>query len=125
SGGGGFKRYFEEIAIVLKRHFPDVLIDREIVEVSSTREEEVFEIRIDGKLVCAKRRGKPGVFLHMETFAQAIRKARQRRRPGAIVYGDQETYMNVKALTDQRTAGDSLERDFQNFVRDEDTSSDK
>ncbi|CAM9535192.1 unnamed protein product [Ectocarpus sp. 12 AP-2014] len=124
SGGGGFKRYFEEIAIVLKRHFPDVLIDREIVEVSSTREEEVFEIRIDGKLVCAKRRGKPGVFLHMETFAQAIRKARQRRRPGAIVYGDQETYMNVKALTDQRTAGDSLERDFQNFARDEDTSSD-
>ena len=40
------------------------------VQVSSTREEEVFEIRIDGKLVCAKRRGKPGVFLHMETFAQ-------------------------------------------------------
>lgn len=33
SGGGGFKRYFEEIATVLKRHFPDVLIDREIVEV--------------------------------------------------------------------------------------------
>ncbi|CAB1113182.1 unnamed protein product [Ectocarpus sp. CCAP 1310/34] len=125
SGGGGFKRYFEEIAKVLKRHFPDVLIDREIVEVSSTREEEVFEIRIDGKLVCAKRRGKPGVFLHMETFAQAIRKARQRRRPGAIVYGDQETYMNVKALTDQRTAGDSLERDFQDFAIDEDTTSDK
>ncbi|CAM9726218.1 unnamed protein product, partial [Hapterophycus canaliculatus] len=50
SGGGGFKRYFEEIAKVLKRHFPDVIIDREIVEVSSTREEEVFEIRIDGKL---------------------------------------------------------------------------
>lgn len=40
------------------------------VQVSSTREEEVFEIRIDGKLVCAKRRGKPGVFLHMETFVQ-------------------------------------------------------
>lgn len=33
SGGGGFKRYFEEIAMVLKRHFPDVIIDREIVEV--------------------------------------------------------------------------------------------
>eukprot|EP00903_Cladosiphon_okamuranus_P019110 g17583.t1 len=112
SGGGGFKRYFEEIAMVLKRHFPDVIINREIVEVSSTREEEVFEIRIDGKLVCAKRRGKLGVFLHMETFAQAIRKARQRRRPGSIVYGDHETYQNVKALTDQRTADDSLERDF-------------
>lgn len=39
-------------------------------QVSSTREEKVFEIRIDGKLVCTKRRGKPGVFLHMETFAQ-------------------------------------------------------
>ncbi|CAM9473185.1 unnamed protein product [Scytosiphon promiscuus] len=117
SGGGGFKRYFEEIAKVLKRHFPDVIIDREIVEVSSTREEEVFEIRIDGKLVCAKRRGKLGVFLHMDTFAQAIRKARQRRRPGSIVYGDQETYMNVKALTDERTADDfSLERDFKDFT---------
>lgn len=44
-----------------------VLIPR---QMSSTREEEVFEIRIDGKLVCAKRRGKPGVFLHMETFEQ-------------------------------------------------------
>lgn len=33
SGGGGFKRYFEEIATVLKKHFPDVIIDREIVEV--------------------------------------------------------------------------------------------
>lgn len=33
SGGGGFKAYFEEIAMVLKRHFPDVIIDREIVEV--------------------------------------------------------------------------------------------
>eukprot|EP00752_Nemacystus_decipiens_P017324 g15520.t1 len=116
SGGGGFKAYFEEIAMVLKRHFPDVIIDREIVEVSSMREEEVFEIRVDGKLVCAKRRGKPGVFLHMETFVQAIRKARQRRRPGSIVYGDQETYQNVKALTDQRTADDSLERGFKNFT---------
>lgn len=33
TGGGGFKRYFDEIASVLKRHFPDVRIDREIVEV--------------------------------------------------------------------------------------------
>lgn len=48
---------------------------------------------------------------------KAIRKARQRRRPGSIVYGDQETYMNVKALTDQRTADDfSLERDFKDFT---------
>lgn len=39
-------------------------------QVSSTREEEVFEIRIDGKLVCSKRRGKAGVYLHMETFEQ-------------------------------------------------------
>lgn len=39
-------------------------------QVMSTREEQVFEIRIDGKLVCAKRRGKPGVFLHMDTFVQ-------------------------------------------------------
>lgn len=39
-------------------------------QVSSTREEEVFEIRVDGKLVCTKKRGKPGVFLHMETFEQ-------------------------------------------------------
>eukprot|EP00904_Undaria_pinnatifida_P010333 jgi/Undpi1/642/HiC_scaffold_10.g04106.m1 len=96
SGGGGFKRYFEEISTVLKRHFPDVLINREIVEVSSTREEKVFEIRIDGKLVCTKRRGKPGVFLHMETFAQ-------------------DTYQNVKALTDDRTAGGFLEKDFQDL----------
>lgn len=123
SGGGGFKRYFEEIATVLKRHFPDVLIDREIVEVSSTREEKVFEIRIDGKLVCTKRRGKPGVFLHMDTFAQAIRKARQRRRPGSIVYGDQETYQNVKALTDERTAGGFLEKDFQDLPDAGDMSS--
>lgn len=33
TGGGGFKRYFEEIAAVLKKHFPDVIIEREIVEV--------------------------------------------------------------------------------------------
>lgn len=37
SGGGGFKRYFEEIAIVLKQRFPDVIIDREIVEVRALR----------------------------------------------------------------------------------------
>lgn len=48
-------------------------------------------------------------------YWQAIRKARQRRRPGSIVYGDQETYQNVKALTDQRTADDSLERDFRDY----------
>lgn len=33
SGGGGFKRYFEEVALLLKKRFPDVLIQREIVEV--------------------------------------------------------------------------------------------
>eukprot|EP00752_Nemacystus_decipiens_P001355 g1344.t1 len=84
SGGGGFKAYFEEIAMVLKRHFPDVIIDREIVEVSSMREEEVFEIRVDGKLVCAKRRGKPGVFLHMETFVQSLRTSKGRREAGVF-----------------------------------------
>lgn len=36
----------------------------------STREEEVFEISVDGKLVCAKRRGKAGVYLRMETVGQ-------------------------------------------------------
>lgn len=33
SGGGGFKRYFEEVTMMLKKRFPDVLIQREIVEV--------------------------------------------------------------------------------------------
>lgn len=33
------------------------------------RDEEVFEIRVDGKLVYTKRRGK-GVYLHMETIDQ-------------------------------------------------------
>lgn len=108
TGGGGFKRYYDEIVHVLKMHFPDVRIAREIVE-GSTREEEIFEIRIDGKLVCTKRRRKPGVYLHMETLQQAIRKARQRRRPGAIVYGDEETYRNVKALIEERALeNDSL-----------------
>ena len=39
-------------------------------QVKSSRGEQVFEIRIDGKLVCAKRRGKAGVFLRMETVEQ-------------------------------------------------------
>ena len=47
--------------------------------------------------------------------SQAIRKARQRRRPGSVVYGDQDTYQNVKALTDDRTAGGFLEKDFQDL----------
>ena len=42
SGGGGFKRYFEEISTVLKRHFPDVLINREIVEVSELK---LYQVR--------------------------------------------------------------------------------
>lgn len=56
---------------------------------------------------------------------QAIRKARQRRRPGAIVYGDQETYQNVKALTDERATDNfSLERDFKNLTESGDISQD-
>lgn len=45
-------------------------------------------------------------------LSQAVRKARQRRRPGAVVYGDEETYQNVKALNAERTADKfSLEED--------------
>lgn len=44
---------------------------------------------------------------------QAIRKARQRLRPGAIVYGDEETYRNVKALIKERASeNDSLHEAF-------------
>lgn len=56
-------------------------------------------------------------------LAQAIRKARQRRRPGSVVYGDQDTYQNVKALTDERTAGGFLEKDFQDLPDAGDMSS--
>lgn len=40
-------------------------------------------------------------------FIQAIRKARQRHRPGAVVYGDRETYQNVKTLLEGRAADDN------------------
>lgn len=47
TGGGGFKRYFEEIVGVLKKHFPDVIIDREIVEV---RASHCYHLVIDSRL---------------------------------------------------------------------------
>lgn len=70
--------------------------------MSSTREEEVFEIRIDGKLVCTKKRGKPGVFLHMETFDQVRLTSFclfEKRRPLFFFYSCQPEVFVLKLIS--------------------------
>lgn len=62
--------YIDRIFVVGSKKRKNISCAVAAEQVSSTREEEVFEIRIDGKLVCNKRRGKLGVYLPMETFEQ-------------------------------------------------------
>mmetsp|Transcript_17329 Transcript_17329/g.53068 ORF Transcript_17329/g.53068 Transcript_17329/m.53068 type:complete len:298 (-) Transcript_17329:85-978(-) len=92
SGGSGFKATYEAAAKILKERFPDILVNKVIIEVNSARDEDQFDILVDGKLAYVKRKDKPGVYLQMRTLAQFIARARRRRRPNQLVYGDVETY---------------------------------
>ena len=92
SGGSGLKAAYEAAAAIIKERFPDVLVQRTVLEVQSQKDEDQFEILVDGKLAYLKRKDKPGVFLQMDTLEQFIRRARRRRRPDQLVYGDMDTY---------------------------------
>mmetsp|Transcript_20249 Transcript_20249/g.25108 ORF Transcript_20249/g.25108 Transcript_20249/m.25108 type:complete len:127 (-) Transcript_20249:190-570(-) len=92
SGGGRhFTKVFLRMKQIISLKFPDVIVEKKIRPVRSTRDTGKFDIFIDDKLLWSKPPERDGVFLSMRTLNAAIIRARRLRRPGQIVYGDRES----------------------------------
>mmetsp|Transcript_3050 Transcript_3050/g.4586 ORF Transcript_3050/g.4586 Transcript_3050/m.4586 type:complete len:247 (-) Transcript_3050:17-757(-) len=87
SGWSGLRSVFLTAAKRIKSAFPDVLIEKRILDEESG--DGTFEILVDGKLVTYsksknKENGNNGVFVSMQELGIAISKARKRRRPSTL-----------------------------------------
>jgi len=93
TGGAGLKLFFLFAATQLKERFPELVISKTVVPCRSEREREetLFEITIDDKLVYSKRPEKKAVYLEMSSLSETVMKARREKRPKGV-YGDPSTY---------------------------------
>ena len=99
AGGALSPSYIAAAEKLIKHWHPDVVLRKDLSRIVSDEDRDqdspnggggTFEIWVDGKLAYAKNREKRGVFLQMRTLSLAIQKARRRRRPGQVIYGDEE-----------------------------------
>lgn len=89
----GGERYalqtFERIKEIVNSCFPDVVVEKSIREVRSSRDTGKFELVVDDRVVYRKPPERQGVFLSMRALTTAIVRARRLRRPGTV-YGDSD-----------------------------------
>lgn len=102
SSGAGLKPYFLTVAKKLKASHTDVIIERRILPSvdKDEGEEATFEVLVDGKIVVGKGRPRKqkvarvdmswarSVFVSMQELDLNISRARRRRRPSTMVYGE-------------------------------------
>lgn len=93
----GGERYalqtFERIKDIVNSCFPDVVVEKSIREVRSSRDTGKFELVVDDRVVYRKPPERQGVFLSMRALTTAIVRARRLRRPGTV-YGDTDWNAN-------------------------------
>lgn len=82
---------------IVKELFPDVIITRVSLPYYGPKNDNhvtpgVFEVLVDQEVVYTKRRNNIAVYLQIKTIAEAVRRSRRKRRPGAVVYGDTKTF---------------------------------
>ncbi|KAG7354575.1 hypothetical protein IV203_003931 [Nitzschia inconspicua] len=107
SAESGLKKFFLTAAKRIKDMFPDVILERVILpkvdvgesgfDAKSAFAGSVFEILVDGKVVFRTAPGRKGtqsnemtVFVSMQELDAAISRARRRRRPSTVVYGEDD-----------------------------------
>ncbi|KAG7351456.1 hypothetical protein IV203_010816 [Nitzschia inconspicua] len=107
SAESGLKKFFLTAAKRIKDMFPDVILERVILpkvdvgesgfDAKSAFAGSVFEILVDGKVVFRTAPGRKGtqsnemtVFVSMQELDAAISRARRRRRPSTVVYGEED-----------------------------------
>lgn len=89
SGGDRYAaKVFSRVKQLVGQRFPDVVVEKRIRNVRSSRDTGIFEILVDDRLVYAKPPERDGIFLSMRALNVAIVRARRLRRPGQTVYGD-------------------------------------
>lgn len=82
----------------LKQSHPDIIVERRELPVITEDDAsaEVFEVRVDGKVVVGNRLRKlrpetRSVYVSMVELDMAISRARRRRRPSTMYGGSSET----------------------------------
>lgn len=90
----GGERYalqtYDRIKEIVNEKFPDVLVEKRIREVRSSRDTGIFELVLDDRVVYSKPPERQGIYLSMRALSSAIVRARRVRRPGTA-YGEEVT----------------------------------
>jgi hypothetical protein len=86
-----FGIYAREAARVIKKKYPDVVIDRVAVQAQQGDAKGSFRVFIDDFPVVTKRSDASGVALKWSTIDNVIKAARRRRRVLTPGGGDQES----------------------------------
>mmetsp|Transcript_13754 Transcript_13754/g.43442 ORF Transcript_13754/g.43442 Transcript_13754/m.43442 type:complete len:197 (+) Transcript_13754:30-620(+) len=94
----GGERYalqtYKRMKEIINSCFPDVVVEKHIREVRSSRDTGKFELLVDDRVVYQKPPERQGIFLSMRTLAAAVERARRLRRPGTA-YGDTNSSVKV------------------------------
>ncbi|CAM9324799.1 unnamed protein product [Chrysoparadoxa australica] len=108
TGGMGYKAAYTAVRALLKKKFPDVIVGRRVLALSSTqarvnrtketKDKGTFRLLCDGRVIYQKPREKDAVYLKMSLMKEHIARARRKRRPEGIVYGDAQTYTRNKQI---------------------------